>query len=126
MMRNRHAIAVSLRAMAAVLVLLAGFAAACKTTPPINWDARVGTYTYNQAVTDLGPPDRQAKLTDGKNVCKWVTARTTGPSFGVGTGFYGPGMGVGVGQTIGPSVNDHILTLTFDTNNMLSAWSKNY
>ena len=110
--------------LAAVFGLLAGFMVACKSTPRVDWNTRVGNYTYNQALTDLGPPDSTAKLTDGRTVCKWITARTTGPTFGIGTGFYGPGAGVGVGQTIGPTYNERILMLTFDTNNVLAAWSK--
>lgn len=116
-----------------VLMLLAltiAFIVGCKTTPPVDWKARVGTYTFDQAVTDLGPPDSQAKLTDGKTVAKWITHRSGGASFGIGTGFLsggggsGSAVGVGVGQSVGNS--DKVLTLTFGTNNMLSAWSKNY
>ena len=111
-----------------LLTLTVAFIAGCKTTPPVDWKARVGTYTFDQAVTDLGPPDKQAKLTDGKTGAKWITHRSGGTSFGVGTGFYSGGggstVGVGVGQSVGNS--DRILTLTFGTNNMLSAWSKNY
>ena len=113
-----------------LLVLTIAFIAGCKTTPPVDWQARVGTYTYDQAVTDLGPPDRQATLTDGQTVAKWVTHRSGGTSFGVGTGFssggYGSGsaVGVGMGRSIGDQ--DKVLTLTFGTNKVLSAWSKNY
>lgn len=116
-----------------VLVLLAlsiALLAGCKTTPPVDWKARVGTYTYDQAVTELGPPDSQANLTDGQTVAKWVTHRSGGTSFGVGTGFFsggyggGSAVGVGMGQSIGN--RDRVLTLTFSTNKVLSAWSKNY
>ena len=114
--------------LALVVTCLAG----CKTTPPVDWQARVGTYTYDQAVTDLGPPDKQAKLTDGETVAKWVTHHNggTGLSVGLGTGFVSGGgghasaVGVGVGQSVGDS--DKVLTLTFGTNNVLKAWSKNY
>jgi hypothetical protein len=34
-------------------------------TQKIDWSARVGNYTYAQAVMELGPPDKSAKLTDG-------------------------------------------------------------
>ncbi len=104
--------------------------AGCKTTPPVDWQARVGTYTYDQAVTELGPPDRQATLTDGQTVAKWVSHRSGGSSIGVGTGFFsggyggGSAVGVGMGQNLGNA--DRVLTLTFGTNKVLSAWSKNY
>lgn len=45
--------------------LLAGLAAGCKTVPPIDWDARVGGYTFDDAVKELGPPDKSATLSDG-------------------------------------------------------------
>lgn len=45
--------------------------AGCATAPKINWQARVGSYTYDQAVTDFGPPDKSAKLSDGAVVAQW-------------------------------------------------------
>ena len=44
----------------AVLLLAAG----CATTG-VDWAVRVGNYTFDQAVVELGPPDKQAKLQDG-------------------------------------------------------------
>jgi hypothetical protein len=112
-----------------VLFLAAGFIIGCKTTPPIDWNGRVGTYTYDQAVTDLGPPDRQAKLSDGKTVAEWITHRSGGSGLSIGTGFFsgggGSGVGVGAGQSIGSGYSDKILKLTFDPGNKLVAWSKN-
>ena len=111
----------------ALLALAVAFIAGCKTTPPVDWQARVGTYTFDQAVTDLGPPDSQAKLTNGETVAKWVTHRGGGTGLSVGTGFFsggGSAVGVGVGHSVGNS--DKVLTLTFDTHNVLSAWAKNY
>ena len=52
----------------AVAVLLAGCA-----THRIDWNARVGGYTFDQAVTDFGPPDKQAKLSDGQTIAEWIT-----------------------------------------------------
>jgi hypothetical protein len=51
----------SLVIMMAVFVL-----AGCAT--PINWQARVGIYTYDQAVMNYGPPDSSTKLSDGTTV----------------------------------------------------------
>jgi hypothetical protein len=56
-------------AMALVALVLAG----CVSTPKIDWPARVGTYTYDQAILELGPPDKYAKLTDGTIVAEWLT-----------------------------------------------------
>jgi len=113
----------------AILILIGGFIAGCKSTPKVDWDARVGSYTYDQAVTDLGPPDKQAKLTDGYTIAEWITKRNGGSSVSFGTGFFsgggGSGMGVGVGQSVGLNDNHSSLKLTFGTNNMLTAWSRN-
>ena len=110
----------------AVLFLVATLIAGCKTTPPIDWNSRVGTYTFDQAMTDLGPPDKQARLSDGKTVVEWITHRNGGSGLSVGTGFGMGGVGVGVSQSVGSGYRDKTLTLTFGTNNMLAAWSKNY
>jgi hypothetical protein len=122
MTRNLAAKLSFLTILALATVLMVG----CKTTKPIDWNSRVGTYTFDQAVTELGPPDKQTKLSDGKLVSQWITHRNGGTSFGVGTGFYTGGVGVGVGQSVGSGYRDRILTLTFGANSMLAAWSKNY
>ncbi len=109
-----------------ILALAVALMAGCKTTKPVDWNARVGSYTFDQAVTDLGPPDKQTTLSDGQLVAQWITHRNGGSSFSVGTGFYTGGVGVGVGQTTGSAYPDRILTLTFGTNYVLTAFSKNY
>jgi len=59
-----------------LVVLLAGCA-----TSKIDWAGRVGNYTYDQAITELGPPDREAKLSDGTIVADWITRRAYRNSF---------------------------------------------
>src|SRR5690348_1979923 len=60
----------------AILLLLAALLAGCATHhPKIDWAARVGVYTYDQAVVELGPPDKQAKLADGSLVADWLLHR---------------------------------------------------
>src|SRR5450756_2038230 len=106
--------------LAALLVLVA---VGCATTK-VDWNARVGTYTYDQAVAELGPPDKQAKLTDGKTVAEWVTRHYTGSSVAIGSGFgYGYG-GVGYVQSVGPNAYETSLRLIFTTNNVLEKWKK--
>lgn len=109
-----------------ILALAVAFIVGCATARPVDWNDRVGTYTFDQAVTELGPPDKQAALSNGKTVASWITHRYGGTSFSVGTGFYGGNTGFGVGQTVGTGYPDRVLTLTFGTNNVLTAWSKNY
>jgi hypothetical protein len=109
-----------------LLALATALIAGCKTTKPIDWNSRVGTYTFDQAVVELGPPDKQTTLSDGKLVAQWITHRNGGSSFGIGTGFYSGNVGVGVGQSVGSGYRDRILTLTFGPDGRLVAWSKNY
>lgn len=92
----------------------------------VNWNARVGTYTMDQAIVDLGPPDKQAKLTDGRMVCEWVSHHYTGGSMVAGSGFCGyPFYGYpGYYYYYGPSYYEAKLRLTFGTNNVLASWSK--
>jgi len=97
----------------------------CSTTKKADWNARVGSYTYDQAIVELGPPDKQTKISDGKTVAEWITRGSGGTGLSVGTGFSGSHAGVGVSQSIGSGSEDRWLRLTFDTNGRLSDWSKN-
>lgn len=109
-----------------MLLVALPLATGCKSTPQVDWQSRVGTYTFDQAIIELGPPDREARLSDHRTLAQWITHRGGSTGFTVGTGFYSGPVGFGVGQSMVSPANDHILTLTFDTNNVLSAWSKNY
>ena len=44
-------------------------------TQRVDWAARVGHYTYEQAVTGMGVPEKQDKLADGSVVAEWLTDR---------------------------------------------------
>jgi hypothetical protein len=109
-----------------IVALVAAFIAGCQTTKPVDWNSRVGNYTFDQAVTELGPPDKQAKLSDGKTVAEWITRRNGGSGLSVGTGFFGGGVGVGMSHSVGQGYSDKVLKLTFGTDNKLASWSKNY
>ena len=109
-----------------ILALAVAFLTGCATPPPANWDSRVGHYSYNQAVTELGSPDRQARLGDGKVVSKWFVQPPVSPRLNSGMSYYGNNHGLGAGQTPGGGYNNQMLQLTFDTNGTLIAWSKNY
>ena len=109
-----------------VVALAAAFIVGCQTTKPVDWNSRVGNYTFDQAVSELGPPDKQAKLSDGKTVAEWITHRNGGSGLSVGTGFYGGGVGVGMSHSVGQGYRDRVLNLTFDADNKLASWSKNY
>ena len=103
----------------AVLILVTGCA-----THRVDWNSRIGNYTFDQAIVELGPPDKQAKLSDGKTVAEWITRYSHGGSVSIGTGFYSHPTGVGVIQTL-PSYYERKLRLTFNPNNVLTTWSRN-
>jgi hypothetical protein len=107
----------------AVSLLCAGCA-----THRIDWSSRIGTYTYDQAVMELGPPDKHANLTDGTIVAEWLTHRgysylSYSPYvYGYYPGYYGPWYTPGYTS----SSPDYFLRLTFDPQGRLRAWKTFY
>jgi hypothetical protein len=102
------------------LFLLAGCLA-----PKIDWAARVGNYTFDQAVLEFGPPDKSAKLTDGTTVAEWLTRRgqiivTPQPYFVSPGGYVGP-IAPMYNQAYFPAV---FLRLTFGADGKLKAEKK--
>lgn len=94
-------------------------------TPKIDWGARVGTYTYDQAVLELGPPDKRARLEDGTVVAEWLTRRgyaRTYAVFGYGGApwYYGPAYTT-YADTYSP---DYYLRLIFAPDGKLKSWKK--
>jgi hypothetical protein len=74
--------------IALAVIVLAG----CATR--INWQGRVGVYTFNQAVREYGPPDKSINLNDGTTVAEWMLQRgsviTTPGPYVYGPGYSGP------------------------------------
>ncbi|MCL4176219.1 MAG: hypothetical protein KJ072_00505 [Verrucomicrobia bacterium] len=103
-----------------LVLLLAG----CASTPKVDWDSRVGGYVFDQAVLDMGPPERSSELSDGTKVAEWFLKPGSTMSFGVGTGYYGRGGGVGVGQSVSSGRSGQYLRLTFDAKGVLTRWEK--
>jgi hypothetical protein len=101
------------------------FIAGCATNR-VNWDSRVGVFTYDQAVTELGPPDKQATLADNQTVAEWISRYSRGGSagMGAGAGIYGGGVGGGYLIQPTPIYRESRLCLTFSTNRVLTAWSR--
>jgi hypothetical protein len=110
--------------MILLMLLVALTFAGCATGPKINWAARVGHYTYDQAVLELGPPDKMAKLDNGIIVATWITqsAQTIGPTgpYLARPGYYGVVV-PGYAPTYFPA---WYLQLTFAANGQLTAWKK--
>jgi hypothetical protein len=115
----------SLRMGLLVGLVLALLVPGCATKPKEDWNTRVGTYTFDQAVVDMGPPDRQVSLSDGRKVAEWVTGHSGGSGFSMGVGGYGSRTGVGISQTIGSGGFERTLRLTFDIGGKLTEWKRN-
>jgi hypothetical protein len=105
-----------------VLALTVLFLAGC-ATHKIDWAGRVGHYTFDQAVVELGPPDKQAKLSDGSLVADWLTRR--GRNAIDGAGYYGaPGWPYYAPVYVGPGAPEFFLRLNFAADGRLTAWKK--
>ena len=96
----------------------------CKTAPAVDWNSRVGSYTYDQALAELGSPNKQTKMDDGKTVDQWITLANSNPFVG---GAYPGGIdAMGAGQPLVQTYKDHVLELTFGPDGKLVSWAKNY
>lgn len=113
---------IQLTLVTAVLALLG---TACASKKSVDWNARVGSYTYDQVVLEMGPPARETKLEDGRKVAEWVTGYSSGGGLSLGIGSYGSHGGVGVSKSTGYNGRERVLRLTFDTENRLVEAKKN-
>jgi hypothetical protein len=109
-----------------LVVALTALLSGCATSK-IDWNARVGNYTFDQAVLELGPPDKQAKLTDGTVVAEWLTRLGYRQVYAAG-GYYG-GWAPGCYGPFYPGYIDAyypscFLRLTFSPEGRLLSWKK--
>ncbi len=54
-----------------LLFAMATIIAGC-ATQHVNWQTRVGNYSYDDAVRAYGPPDKHEQLSDGSIMADWV------------------------------------------------------
>ncbi|MBL9139590.1 MAG: hypothetical protein JNK85_27220 [Verrucomicrobiales bacterium] len=109
-----------------VLCLLA-FTQGCASRR-IDWATRIGSYSYDDAIREMGPPDKSAKLSDGSTVADWLTSRgsRTITSYGREHYPYGAyGMGPNL-VVVDPPMPDRFLRLTFDPQGKLASWQRAY
>jgi hypothetical protein len=108
-------------------IWLPGCAHRPKVDPAIDWNSRIGNYTFEHALAEIGKPDVVAESSDGR-VADWILKQSPNVSFGfgVGTGVFGRhgGSGVGVGSSVTPPPHGEYLRLVFDTQDKLKAWSR--
>lgn len=107
------------------MALTALFVAGCATSR-VDWNSRIGGYTYDDAVEELGPPDKTTQLSDGSTVAEWLTRRgyiyTSAPY----QGFYYP---YGYGPFFyhrfdAYAVPSSYLRLAFDAEHRLKTWKR--
>ena len=106
------------------LAVLIGLNPGCASTPKPDWNQRVGNYTFDDAVRELGPPVSSARLQDGTTVAEWFLKYGSQVSFGFGAGSYGGGSAFGVGQTVTAPPKGHFLRLIFAPDGKLQSWEK--
>ena len=103
-----------------LVLLLTGCA-----SPKVDWAARVGHYTYDQAIVELGPPNKSAKLTDGTEVADWLTQQGETILTSTGAGYY-PYRRAWVGpvgaNVVAYNTPNYYLRLTFDPAGQLKSW----
>ncbi len=105
------------------LVVLMALITSC-VSERTSWNKRIGVYTYDQALLELGPPDKQARLSDGRRIAEWVSHYSTGNTLFIGSGIWGYPGGMGFMEGVGPDYYESKLRLTFGTNDVLAAWSR--
>jgi len=100
-----------------MITALALFLGGCATSK-VDWQTRVGNYTYDQSVLELGPPDKIAKLQDGTVVAEWLTYRGDRGGYGYyPSPYFYP-------HFYDPPSPDRFLRLTFDPEGRLRDWRR--
>ena len=115
----------SLFAGCLIALMLALFADGCATKPKVDWNSRVANYTFDQAVLELGPPDRQSTLSDGRKVAEWVTGHSGGGGLSLGFGSFSGSSAVGVSKSVNSGGHENFLRLTFGSDGKLTESKQN-
>jgi hypothetical protein len=90
----------------------------CQSGANELWSGRVGTYSMDEAIKELGPADRQATTTDGITVAQWLVSRSRIYSRNPGFASWG------LFNSDISSTPDLYLQLTFGRDGRLSSWKK--
>lgn len=107
-------------------LLVAALVTGCSTTSSVNWDKQVGTYSWEDALADLGPPDQVTDQPGGIKQATWAKERTVGLPPAADTPAYVRGESMSASQTYGSSAPAKILQLSFTPDGKLFDWGRNY
>ncbi len=90
----------------------------------LDWNSRIGHFSFDQAIVELGPPDKQAHLSDGRTVAEWITHTQTGGMIYYGGGYRRRYTELEMVQST-PTYFERKFRLVFTPDNLLSGWSQN-
>jgi hypothetical protein len=110
-------------------LVICGMMAVCAgcATGQVNWSVRVGHYTYDQAVAELGPPEKTTQLSDGGINAQWIKAGGGGGSaFSFTSNQYAGPAEASATASARLDPNHRVLSLTFNGSKVLCGWEKNY
>ena len=114
----QYALAMILRI--GLLAMVLAFTIGCATPSKVDWQSRVGSYSYDAAVRELGVPDRETTLGDGSRVAEWLTSR--GSYYGTANYFNGAHFQ----QFDMDKFPDRFVRLTFNAKGILTQAQKAY
>jgi hypothetical protein len=114
-----------------VIVGLALLVVGCASTK-VDWNSQLGIYTYDQAVVEMGPPEKSATLSDGTIVAEWMTRRGTAGGYTDAYYYYGPprpypywrGYYYPPTYFYDPPTPAYFLRLIFDPDGRLTDWRR--
>lgn len=95
-------------------------------SPSIQWDERVGVYTWDDALMELGEPILVTDLEGGVRSAEWVTERSIGSSNQTDVPAYLRGETTRTDELRGLSAPPRVLRLSFTPDGKLLDWSRNY
>ena len=98
----------------------------CSTTKPVDWDSRIGTYTYEDALADLGQPSQVTNLDGSVKSVEWITARGFDNAKDSMPPVYSRGEVVTPEETYGYEAPNKVLRLMFAPDGKLIDWKRNY
>ena len=108
--------------MVAVLGVLAALCLGCAPKLLDKYKSRIGSLTYDQALLELGPPDRVADLDGGGKIADWLQQASrvySNPSASVMVGPWPSGVVMNTGGNVGSTPAVYLL-LTFGPDQRLT------